>query len=50
VFTRAPQVAALEDKVAGQQGLSAEQGQRMRDMEVGWGGHVGWVGCVPWVQ
>lgn len=32
-----PQVAALEDKVAGQQGLAAEQAQRIRDMEVGRG-------------
>lgn len=28
------QVAALEDKVAGQRGLAAEQGQRLKDMEV----------------
>ncbi len=35
---RAPtllQVAALEDKVAGQRGLVAEQGQRIKEMEVG---------------
>jgi len=34
-------VAALEDKVAGQRGLAAEQAQRIKDMEVGWGGFVG---------
>ena len=31
------QVAALEDKVAAQQGLAAEQSQRIKDMEVGLG-------------
>lgn len=35
---RAPtllQVAVLEDKVSGQRGLAAEQGQRIKEMEVG---------------
>lgn len=37
------QVAALQDKVAGQQGLAAEQAQRIRDMEVG--GVARWESC-----
>lgn len=40
---RMRQVAALQDKVAGQQGLAAEQAQRIRDMEVG--GVAKWESC-----